>query len=123
MQEWLALKLLEEQQEGYDKTEMQILEATRKNIDTNKGELASVGNVDSVGNIETVEDGETVNPYFYVTVDKDVYKVDIKGAGLKGMDNSTPTTNPTAEEVSYTPNDSSWKVDNVKSALDYFLSK
>ena len=33
------------------------------------------------------------------------------------------TKNPTAGDISYTPSDSSWKVDNVKSALDYFLNK
>ena len=99
MQEWLALKLLEEQQEEYDKTEMQILEATKENIDTNKGEIASVGKVNSVGDIGTVEDGETVNPYFYVTVDKDVYKVDIKGTSFVGEQGKFP---PTIKIVSVT---------------------
>mgnify|MGYP004523848109 FL=1 len=99
MQEWLTLKLLEEQQEGYDKTEMQILEATRENIDESQDEILPVGKIDNIGEIYTEEDGEKVDPYFYVTVDKDVYKVDIKGASFIGEQGKFP---PTIKIVSVT---------------------
>ena len=36
---------------------------------------------------------------------------------------SAKTANPTAGDVSYTPADSSWNVENVKEALDYFFNK
>lgn len=36
---------------------------------------------------------------------------------------SAKTTNPTASDISYTPSDSSWKVDNVKAALDSLYSR
>ena len=99
VQEWLTLKLLEEQQEGYDKTEMQILEATRENIDESQDEILPVGKIDNIGEIYTEEDGEKVDPYFYVTVDKDVYKVDIKGASFIGEQGKFP---PTIKIVSVT---------------------
>ena len=36
---------------------------------------------------------------------------------------SAKTANPKAEDVSYAPADSSWNVENVKQALDYFFNK
>ena len=48
---------------------------------------------------------------------------DIAGNVVETSVISSKTANPTAGDVSYTPSDSSWKVDNVKSALDYFLNK
>ena len=48
---------------------------------------------------------------------------DVAGNQVSSTVISAKTKNPTAGDISYTPSDSSWKVDNVKSALDYFLNK
>ena len=48
---------------------------------------------------------------------------DVAGNQVSSTVISAKTKNPTAGDISYTPSDSSWKVDNVKSALDYFFNK
>ena len=48
---------------------------------------------------------------------------DVAGNQVSSSVISAKTKNPTAGDISYTPSDSSWKVDNVKSALDYFFNK
>ena len=48
---------------------------------------------------------------------------DVAGNQVSSTVISAKTNNPTAGDVSYTPSDSSWKVDNVKSALDYFFNR
>lgn len=48
---------------------------------------------------------------------------DVAGNQVSSTVISAKTINPTAGDVSYTPSDSSWKVDNVQAALDYFFNK
>ena len=85
--EWLSLKLYETQSENYNKTEEEIIELTRQNVENNKSELEKIGksvNIDS--EISTEEDGEKVEPYFYVVVDKDIYKVSMEEQKFIGED-------------------------------------
>ena len=48
---------------------------------------------------------------------------DVAGNRVSSTIISAKTANPTAGDISYTPSDSSWKVDNVKSALDALYSR
>ena len=48
---------------------------------------------------------------------------DVAGNKVSSSVISAKTANPKAEDVSYTPADSNWKVNNVKEALDYFFNK
>ena len=48
---------------------------------------------------------------------------DVAGNQVSSTVISAKTANPTAGDISYTPSDSSWKVDNVKSALDALYSR
>ena len=84
IKEWLSLNLMETQTTSYDKTDSEILEIAREKAEKSE-ELKKLGksvNVD--GELSTEEDGEIVDAYFYVIVDKDVYKVDISGARFIG---------------------------------------
>lgn len=77
--EWLNLKLIEEQATTVEKTEQQIIEATRENIEKSKNELERLGKINDIEDVETEENGENVSPYFYVIVDSDKYKVENSG--------------------------------------------
>ena len=52
-----------------------------------------------------------------------VIAYDVAGNTTSSTVISASTLNPTAADVSYTPSDSSWGVDNVKSALDSLYSR
>ena len=52
-----------------------------------------------------------------------IYEYDVAGNKVSSSVISAKTANPKAEDVSYTPADSNWKVNNVKEALDYFFNK
>ena len=67
---------------------------------------------------QTISGLALVTTYYFKTV---VY--DVAGNQVSSTVISAKTKNPTAGDVSYTPSDSSWKVDNIKSALDYFFNK
>ena len=84
IKEWLSLNLMEAQTTNYNKTASEILEETRQKADSSEDlkRLGKTVNVD--GELSTEEDGEIVDAYFYVIVDKDVYKVDISGARFIG---------------------------------------
>ena len=109
IKEWLSLNLMETQTTNYNKTDLEILEIARQKAEKSE-ELKKLGksvNVD--GELSTEEDGEIVDAYFYVIVDKDVYKVDISGAKFIGeqgkfkpkitIQNITSTTNSITVKV------------------------
>ena len=81
---------MEEQGTTTTKTEKQIIEATKENVEKNKGQLEEFGKVDGIEEVKTEEDGEEVPPYFYVTVDNDVYKVEGKGTNFIGEKGEFP---------------------------------
>lgn len=85
--EWLNLKLYETQSESYNKTAREIIELTRQNVEKDKSQLEKMGkNVNIDSEISTEEDGEQVGPYFYVIVDKDIYKVSMEEQKFIGED-------------------------------------
>ena len=85
--EWLNLKLYETQSENYNKTAKEIIELTRQNVEKDKSQLEKMGkNVNIDSEISTEEDGEQVGPYFYVIVDKDIYKVSMEEQKFIGED-------------------------------------
>ena len=84
IKEWLSLNLMETQTTSYDKTDSEILEIARGKAEKSE-ELKKLGKVVNVdGELSTEEDGEKVSPYFYVIVDKDVYKVENGGVKFIG---------------------------------------
>ena len=87
IKDWLGLKLVEVQSENYNKTEEEIIELTRQNVEKNKSQLEKMGkNINIDFEISTEEDGEQVKPYFYIVVDKDIYKVSIEEQKFIGED-------------------------------------
>ena len=66
----------------------------------------------------TVSNLSLVTTYYFKVI---VY--DVAGNKVSSSVISAKTANPKAEDVSYTPADSNWKVNNVKEALDYFFNK
>ena len=69
---------METQSESYNKTDSEILEIARGKAEKSE-ELKKLGKTVNVDReISTEEDGEIVEPYFYVVVDKDIYKVSMK---------------------------------------------
>ena len=114
--EWLNLKLVEEQSKHTQGTTEEIIEATRKNINYNIGELEELGkDIKIPENISTEENGKEVEAYFYVEVDKDVYKVCLEGVAFIGESGKLPpeieitkitsTTNSITVEVTTTRNE------------------
>ena len=108
--EWLNLKLVEKQSENTKGTDEDIIKATQESVKTNISELETIGKDIVVEDTKTEEDGEKADIYFYVQVDKDVYKVDIKGAKFIGeagkfppiikIESITSTTNSITVKVS-----------------------
>ena len=82
--ETLGLKTMLEQSNNPGGTAEEILTATRNNVIQNKNELEKIGKDVNIEDISTGEDGEKVDIYFYVVVDKDVYKVDMSGSKFIG---------------------------------------
>ena len=108
--EWLNLKLIEEQTYNPIGTSEQIIKATKLRVDNNKSELEKIGKTVIVEETKTEEEGEQVDIYFYVQVDKDVFKVEIKGSQFIGeagkfppiikLESVTSTTNSITVTVS-----------------------
>ena len=108
--EWLNLKMIEQQSENTKGTAKDIIKATQESVKNNISELETIGKDIVVENTKTEEDGEKADIYFYVQVDKDVYKVDIKGAQFLGeagkfppiikIESITSTTNSITVKVS-----------------------
>ena len=82
--EWLGLRLLEEQMKNPSGTAEEIITETRNSVIENKNELLNMGKEVNIEDTSIEEDGEQVDIYFYVIVDKDVYKVDMLGARFIG---------------------------------------
>ena len=75
--EWLGLELLNEQAENPTGTAEEIITQTHKTVLEKQDELKRYGKEVKIEDVSTEEDGETVDIYFYVIVDKDLYKVDL----------------------------------------------
>ncbi len=114
--EWLNLKLVEKQSENTKGTTENIIKAVQKSVKINISELETIGKDIVVEDTKTEEDGEKVDIYFYVQVDEDVYKIDIKGAKFIGeagklppvvkIESITSTTNSITVKVSTKRNES-----------------
>ena len=108
--EWLDLKLIEEQTYNPTGTAESIINGTKARIEKNKSELEAIGKTVNIEEPKTEEDGEQVDIYFYIQVDKDVFKVEVKGAQFIGeegkfppiikLDSITDTTNSITVQVS-----------------------
>ena len=113
--ETLGLKTMLEQSNNPGGTAEEIITATRNNVIQNKNELEKIGKDVNIEDISTEEDGEKVDVYFYVVVDKDVYKVDMSGSKFIGelgkllptikIKNLTNTTNSITIEVKTSRNE------------------
>lgn len=107
--ESLNLKLLEEQTKNYEKTEEEIVKATRENVETNKKELLAYGKDVKIKEIQNEQKDNKTNTFFYVIVDGDVYKVELSGAKFVGnvseftpiikLKNISNTTNTISIEI------------------------
>ena len=114
--EWLNLKLVEKQSENTKGTSEDIIKAMQESVKTNISELETIGRDIVVEDTKTEEDGEKADIYFYVQVDKDVYKVELKGAKFIGeagkfppiikIESITSTTNSITVKVSTKRNES-----------------
>ena len=76
--EWLGLEVISEQTNNPTGSAEQIINQTHKNVLDKQEELKRFGKDIKVEDVSTEEDGEQVDVYFYVVVDKDIYKVDLK---------------------------------------------
>lgn len=107
--EYLNLKLFEEQTQNNEKTEAEIVKATRENVETNKKELLAYGKDVKIKEIQNEQKDNKTNTFFYVIVDGDVYKVELSGAKFVGdvseftpiikLKNISNTTNTISVEV------------------------
>ena len=82
--EWLGLRLLEGQMKNPTGTAEEVIIATRNSVIENKNELLKIGKEVSIEYTSIEEDGEQVDIYFYVIVDRDIYKVDMSGTKFIG---------------------------------------
>lgn len=107
--EYLNLKLFEEQTQNNEKTEAEIVKATRENVETNKKKLLAYGKDVKIKEIQNEQKDNKTNTFFYVIVDGDVYKVELSGAKFVGdvseftpiikLKNISNTTNTISVEV------------------------
>ena len=121
--EWLNLKLVEEQTYNPIGTSEQIIKATRIRVDNNKSELETIGKTVVVEETKTEEDGEQVDIYFYVQVDKDVFKVELKGTQFIGEAGKFPPI-INLESVTNTTNSITVKVNtkrNEGGKIEYYI--
>ena len=65
-------------------TAEEVIIATRNSVIENKNELLKIGKEVSIEYTSIEEDGEQVDIYFYVIVDRDIYKVDMSGTKFIG---------------------------------------
>ena len=120
VEEWLNLKLMEVQSGKPMGSAEEITNLTRQNVLRNRAELESVGKNISIKEVVSENIGNMVDTYFYVQVDKDIYKVDAKNAKFLGEEGKIL---PSIEDISYTPSDTSWKVTTIQEALDSLYSR
>lgn len=105
IEEWLKLKVMEEQINNPTGTSQEIIPKVRDNVDNNKSELLKMGkNIAVDANVTTEEDG---NVCFYVTVDGDKYKVGLNEQKFIGTDDDKTEDVPTAEGI-ITFSDEKW---------------
>lgn len=105
IEEWLKLKVMEEQINNPTGTSQEIIPKVRNNVDNSKSELLKMGkNVAVDAEVTTEEDG---NVCFYVIVDGDKYKVGLKEQKFIGTDDDKPEDVPTAEGI-ITFSDEKW---------------
>ena len=124
--EWLSMKLVEEQAiTDISKTAEQIIEATRQNVIEHQEELKTMGKDVTIEETKTEEDFKEVDIYFYVIVDNDVYKVELKGVTFIG---EIGTFSPVIKLESITETTSSITVQvatlkNEGGKLEYYIKK
>ena len=82
--EYLKLKLINEQTNNPFGSAEEIITATRNNVVDNIDDLKKIGKEVIIGEISTEEEFKQVEVYFYVTVDGDLYKVELKGVNFVG---------------------------------------
>ena len=82
--EYLKLKLINEQTNNPFGSAEEIITATRNNAIENIDDLKKMGKDVTIGEISTEEDYKQVDVYFYVTVDGDLYKVELNGVSFVG---------------------------------------
>ena len=82
--EYLRLKLINEQINNPFGSAEEIITATRNNVIENIEDLKKIGKEVTIGEISTEEEFKQVEVYFYVTVDGDLYKVELKGVSFVG---------------------------------------
>ena len=82
--EYLKLKLINEQTNNPFGSAEEIITATRNNVIENIDDLKKIGKEVTIEETSTEEDGENVDIYFYVIVDKDVYKVELNDVTFIG---------------------------------------
>ena len=82
--EYLKLKLINEQTNNPFGSAEEIITATRNNAIENIDDLKKMGKNVTIGEISTEEDSKQVDVYFYVTVDGDLYKVELNGVSFVG---------------------------------------
>ena len=82
--EYLKLKLINEQTNNPFGSAEEIITATRNNVIENIDDLKKIGKEVTIEETSTEEEGENVDIYFYVIVDKDVYKVELNDVTFIG---------------------------------------
>ena len=77
IEEWLTLKVIEEQNNYPRGKADKIIPIVREDVIENISELQNIGKVEEkdITETKTEENLQTVDTYFYVTVDEDIYKV------------------------------------------------
>ena len=123
--EWLNLKLVDQQANYPFGSAEQIIKATHEEVVQQKSELNKMGKDVEIEDVSTEEDGEEVDIYFYVVVDKDIYKVDLKSQKFIGeLGNMKPVIKITS--ISNTSNSITVKVKtsrNEGGKLKYYIKK
>ena len=80
IEEWLTLKVIEKQTNYPTEKADKIIPIVREDVIENISELQKIGKVEEkdVTETSTEENFKVVDIYFYVTVDEDIYKVNLK---------------------------------------------
>jgi len=109
--EYLDMKLLEEQSIHYEEGNKKIIEATRENVYNNKKDLEQIGKEVDVREVQENEE----DAYFYVVVDKGVYKVEL--AGTKYLGKQTGEEIDIEEDIEFEYDAKEWSAGPVKVSI------
>lgn len=122
--EWLELALINEQGR-IEKTNLQIIQDTQKNIEDNKSELEKIGKINEIGEVKTDENGENKEPYFFVTIDNDVFRVENSGVTFVGEDGtvSGKVTGLTEKNTSFSYSTKEWTNESVTVTVSTTVKK